>query len=181
MGGVSYFHLQSEKLIRALYSVGGEWIVTKKDWKEAERREKSKERRDRSNEKKERERPPQESNTTDSASTEDTSEPNYTPDMDEQRCILYLHGGKLPFSLNARIVFGFRLPNPDILLFLCSVGGYYFGSVDQERYSIQRFARKINGRVFGESCVSRPGSHCGCHDSFIIRSFGTFPPFICVI
>jgi hypothetical protein len=28
-------------------------------------------------------------------------------------------------------------------------GGYYFGSVDQERYSIQRFARKINGRVFG--------------------------------
>src|ERR1700761_1061759 len=28
-------------------------------------------------------------------------------------------------------------------------GGYYFGSVDQERYSIQRLARKINGRVFG--------------------------------
>ncbi|KAF8161335.1 hypothetical protein B0H34DRAFT_796140 [Crassisporium funariophilum] len=27
-------------------------------------------------------------------------------------------------------------------------GGYYFGSVDQERYSIQRHARKINGRVF---------------------------------
>lgn len=29
------------------------------------------------------------------------------------------------------------------------LGGFYFGSVDQERYSIQRLARKINGRVFG--------------------------------
>ncbi|KAI0090740.1 hypothetical protein BDY19DRAFT_1035200 [Irpex rosettiformis] len=44
---------------------------------------------------------------------------SYDPDMDEMRCILYTHGG-----------------------------GYYFGSVDQERYAIQRFARKINGRVF---------------------------------
>ncbi|KIY46189.1 alpha/beta-hydrolase [Fistulina hepatica ATCC 64428] len=42
----------------------------------------------------------------------------YEKDMDEMRCILYSHGG-----------------------------GYYFGSVDQERYSIQRYARKINGRV----------------------------------
>ncbi|KAJ3835656.1 hypothetical protein F5878DRAFT_542785 [Lentinula raphanica] len=43
----------------------------------------------------------------------------YNQDMDMMRCILYAHGG-----------------------------GYYFGSVDQERYSIQRYARKINGRVF---------------------------------
>ncbi|KIJ65967.1 hypothetical protein HYDPIDRAFT_181064 [Hydnomerulius pinastri MD-312] len=43
----------------------------------------------------------------------------YDEDMDELRCILYAHGG-----------------------------GYYFGSLDQERYSIQRHARKINGRVF---------------------------------
>ncbi|KAL0955799.1 hypothetical protein HGRIS_002008 [Hohenbuehelia grisea] len=43
----------------------------------------------------------------------------YEEDLDEMRCILYSHGG-----------------------------GYYFGSVDQERYSIQRYARKINGRVF---------------------------------
>ncbi|KAF8891847.1 hypothetical protein BD779DRAFT_1610537 [Infundibulicybe gibba] len=45
--------------------------------------------------------------------------PIYEQEMDEMRCILYCHGG-----------------------------GYYFGSVDQERYSIQRHARKINGRVF---------------------------------
>ncbi|KAJ7686541.1 hypothetical protein B0H17DRAFT_1013522 [Mycena rosella] len=43
----------------------------------------------------------------------------YEEHMDAMRCILYSHGG-----------------------------GYYFGSVDQERYSIQRHARKINGRVF---------------------------------
>ncbi|KAJ6631524.1 hypothetical protein B0H10DRAFT_2299906 [Mycena sp. CBHHK59/15] len=46
----------------------------------------------------------------------------YEEHMDEMRCILYSHGAE---------------------------GGYYFGSVDQERYSIQRHARKINGRVFG--------------------------------
>ncbi|KAJ7099552.1 hypothetical protein B0H15DRAFT_820712 [Mycena belliarum] len=43
----------------------------------------------------------------------------YEEHMDEMRCILYAHGG-----------------------------GYYFGSVDQERYSLQRHARKINGRIF---------------------------------
>ncbi|KAK7472430.1 hypothetical protein VKT23_000545 [Stygiomarasmius scandens] len=47
------------------------------------------------------------------------NEQHYEQDMDKMRCILYLHGG-----------------------------GYYFGSIDQERYSIQRYARKINGRVF---------------------------------
>ncbi|KAG2132290.1 uncharacterized protein EDB93DRAFT_1094005 [Suillus bovinus] len=41
----------------------------------------------------------------------------YKEEMDEMRCILYAHGG-----------------------------GYYFGSIDQERHSLQRHARKINGR-----------------------------------
>jgi acetyl esterase/lipase len=36
------------------------------------------------------------------------------------RCMLYLHGG-----------------------------GYYFGSIDQERYIMQRLGRKMGGRVFG--------------------------------
>lgn len=43
----------------------------------------------------------------------------YEAEMDDMKCILYSHGG-----------------------------GYYFGSIDQERYSMQRHARKINGRVF---------------------------------
>ena len=78
-------------------SVDAEWIVAKKDWQEVKKRAKSKERRDQSKERKEKEREKssQEFTTADSAPAEDTSEPNHTPDMDEQRCILYLHGGKL--------------------------------------------------------------------------------------
>ncbi|EJT96875.1 alpha/beta-hydrolase [Dacryopinax primogenitus] len=43
----------------------------------------------------------------------------YSSGMDSMRCLLYLHGG-----------------------------GYYFGSVDQERYTMQRYARKMKGRCF---------------------------------
>ncbi|EJD08013.1 alpha/beta-hydrolase [Fomitiporia mediterranea MF3/22] len=46
----------------------------------------------------------------------------YDPEMDELRCILYFHGG-----------------------------GYYFGSVDQERYFLQRFARKSGCRMLAVS------------------------------
>jgi hypothetical protein len=83
-------------LIHPYFRVDGEWIVAKKDWQEAKRREKSKERRDKSKERREKERTQsaQQSNTTDSTSAEDTSEQGYTPDMDEQRCILYFHGGR---------------------------------------------------------------------------------------
>ena len=51
------------------------------------------------------------------------------------------------------------------LPYLCFVGGYYFGSVDQERYSIQRFARKMNGRVFGKCCASRQAFHSILHSN----------------
>ncbi|KAK2463097.1 hypothetical protein APHAL10511_004752 [Amanita phalloides] len=51
-------------------------------------------------------------------STESPDEFTYEEAMDDMRCILYIHGG-----------------------------GYFFGSADQERYSIERHARKINGRV----------------------------------
>ncbi|KAL1678968.1 hypothetical protein EV122DRAFT_210830 [Schizophyllum commune] len=95
VGGVKWWQ------VRGLKGVDGQWICTKKDYQEAKRRYKARE-----------------------AHPEvilDAPEDSgvYERDMDEMRCILYLHGG-----------------------------GYYFGSVDQERYSIQRFARKINGRVF---------------------------------
>lgn len=56
--------------------------------------------------------------------------------MDKMPCILFAHGG--------------AACSRDFTAFseIC-VGGYYFGSIDQERYSIERYARKINGRVFG--------------------------------
>ena len=91
------------RLIQGFYSVDGEWIVAKKDWKEAKRRAKSKERRDKSKERREKEKPTQESTTTDSTLAED-SEFGYTPDMDEQRCILYFHGGKPSFRFGSRVV-----------------------------------------------------------------------------
>ena len=89
-----------EELICGRSSVDGEWIVAKKDWREAKKRAKSKERRDGSRErrKKERDESSQQSTTTDSAPAEDASESDYTPDMDEQRCILYFHGGKLQYN-----------------------------------------------------------------------------------
>jgi hypothetical protein len=149
-GTVSCFDLSHEKLTHGHLSVDGEWIVAKKDWQEAKKRAKSKERRDKSKERreKEKEKSAQQSSTADSTSLEDGPESEYPPDMDDQRCILYFHGGELSLGFNFRVAFIMWIPRP-----LCSVGGYYFGSVDQERYSIQRFARKMNGRVFGKHRV----------------------------
>ena len=96
-----------KELIHGYFSVDGEWIVAKKDWQEAKKRAKSKEHSDKIKERrqKEREKSAQQSSTTDSASAEDTSEPDYTPDMDEQRCILYFHGGELPSGFCRRVAF----------------------------------------------------------------------------
>ncbi|PIL33424.1 hypothetical protein GSI_04046 [Ganoderma sinense ZZ0214-1] len=95
--------------VRGVKGVDAEWIVAKKDYQEAKRRQKVR----------------QMSMSTPSSLPRDGDDasqemlPSYQPEMDEMRCVLYAHGG-----------------------------GYYFGSFDQERYSIQRLARKINGRVF---------------------------------
>ncbi|QRV97947.1 carbohydrate esterase family 10 protein [Ceratobasidium sp. AG-Ba] len=50
---------------------------------------------------------------------EEEGDAHYEPEMDDMRCMLYIHGG-----------------------------GYYFGSIDQQRYCMQRYARKMGGRVF---------------------------------
>ncbi|KAF8806587.1 alpha/beta-hydrolase [Phlegmacium glaucopus] len=73
----------------------------------------------------------------------------YDKDMDATRCILYLHGG-----------------------------GYYFGSVDQERYSIQRHARKINGRIFAINYRLAPQYPfpCGLQDALAAYLFLIRPP-----
>lgn len=73
----------------------------------------------------------------------------YDKDMDASRCILYLHGG-----------------------------GYYFGSVDQERYGIQRHARKINGRVFAINYRLAPQYPfpCALQDALAAYIFLIQPP-----
>ncbi|KIK71239.1 hypothetical protein GYMLUDRAFT_235590 [Collybiopsis luxurians FD-317 M1] len=82
--------------------------------------------------------------------TSDRSENTaYHEDMDAMRCILYAHGG-----------------------------GYYFGSVDQERYSIQRLARKINGRVFAINYRLAPQYPfpCAIHDLLAAYLYLIQPP-----
>ncbi|TBU41951.1 alpha/beta-hydrolase [Dichomitus squalens] len=91
--------------VRGVKGVDAEWMVAKKDYQEAKKKQKACGTSG--------PEPPENGD----ANEEMPSQ--YQPEMDEMRCVLYAHGG-----------------------------GYYFGSLDQERYSIQRLARKINGRVF---------------------------------
>ena len=55
----------------------------------------------------------------DHANMDARNQDEYTSNLDSQRCIYYVHGG-----------------------------GYYFGSIDIYRYTIWRYARKMNGRAF---------------------------------
>ncbi|EED85396.1 candidate lipase/esterase from carbohydrate esterase family CE10 [Postia placenta Mad-698-R] len=73
----------------------------------------------------------------------------YEPEMDKMPCILFAHGG-----------------------------GYYFGSIDQERYSIERYARKINGRVFAINYRLAPQYPfpCALHDCLSAYLFLIRPP-----
>ncbi|KAF9026049.1 alpha/beta-hydrolase [Hymenopellis radicata] len=74
---------------------------------------------------------------------EDSAQPaEYEQDMDDMRCILYFHGG-----------------------------GYFMGSVDQERYSIQRHARKINGRVFAVNYRLAPQYPFPCALQDVLASY----------
>lgn len=127
--------------VRGMRGLDAEWISAKKDWQDEKRRAKEQTRRKHPTEglglrdssmeditfspvqesEGEQSHEPAPASAPAPASSDD--EPSrdsgsYQPEMDEMRCVLYAHGG-----------------------------GYYFGSVDQERYSIQRFARKIHGRV----------------------------------
>ncbi|KAF5326623.1 hypothetical protein D9611_000275 [Ephemerocybe angulata] len=135
VGGIKWWQ------VRGVNGVDGQWIVAKKDWKEAKRRDKQ--RRE--------SQPPQERKESTSTSGEEDNE-TYNKDMDAMRCILFLHGG-----------------------------GYYFGSVDQERYSIQRLARKINGRVFAINYRLAPQYPfpCALQDALAAYLYLIRPPIDC--
>ena len=68
--------------MRRRCSVDAEWIVAKKDWQEAKKRQKAREA------------------STDGPASLDAGHPSqempasYQPEMDQMRCILYAHGGK---------------------------------------------------------------------------------------
>lgn len=84
--------------MRGIKGVDCQWIALSKDWQEAKRKRKEQELQNISLKK---DKGPEISA---EKPREGHPEPDYTPDMDEMRCMLYFHGG-----------------------------GYYFGSIDQER------------------------------------------------
>ncbi|KAH8985534.1 Alpha/Beta hydrolase protein [Lactarius akahatsu] len=142
--------------------IDAEWIMDKRDWKEARRREKAAAAAEGTQTS---ESPgagatgstclsPLSSPSSPDAHTRvgtDDSEATaaYRPEMDEMRCLLWAHGG-----------------------------GYYFGSVDQERYMIQRYARKIHGRVFAPNYRLAPQYPfpCGLQDLLASYLFLIEPP-----
>ncbi|WOO81222.1 AB hydrolase superfamily protein [Vanrija pseudolonga] len=62
-----------------------------------------------------------------SAAKSEGDDDEFLPEMDRLRCILYIHGG-----------------------------AYYWGSINTHRYSIWRYARKINGRCFAVNYRKAP-------------------------
>jgi len=80
--------------------VDSQWIVAKKDWREAKKRYKEQERRKSGRTSNDQNNPgtPDDSEGAE-PETEDHESNNYHQDMDEMRCILYLHGGG-PFCSN---------------------------------------------------------------------------------
>lgn len=103
--------------------VDAEWITARKDWQEAKRKYKAQQRKE------SKEMSTGEAGTASVPETppvegkDDESEAGYSPDMDEMRCVLWSHGGAYLQLAYTRFT--------DIRY----AGGYYFGSVDQERYA----------------------------------------------
>ncbi|KAH9055379.1 hypothetical protein EDB87DRAFT_1333457 [Lactarius vividus] len=144
--------------------IDAEWIMDKRDWKEAKRREKAAAAAEGAQTS---ESPgagvstcfsplsplsssPSSPDAHTRVGTDDTETTAvYRPEMDEMRCLLWAHGG-----------------------------GYYFGSVDQERYMIQRYARKIHGRVFAPNYRLAPQYPfpCGLQDLLASYLFLIEPP-----
>ena len=63
-----------------------EWIVAKKDWQEAKKKQKA---RGMSSD----------GAPVDNGSTQQELPPQYQPEMDQMRCILYAHGGTYPMHV----------------------------------------------------------------------------------
>ncbi|KDQ50918.1 hypothetical protein JAAARDRAFT_199615 [Jaapia argillacea MUCL 33604] len=136
--------------VRGVKGVDAEWITAKKDWQEAKKRQSHQKSRSSDRNSSENPRSPDSSGDSNGKGSDNIPEPGvYNSEMDEMRCILYFHGG-----------------------------GYYFGSVDQERYALQRFARKINGRVFGINYRLAPQYPfpCAIQDALAAYLFLIRPP-----
>ncbi len=124
-------------------SVDAEWIVARKDWQEAKKKQKA---RGMSSD----------GAPVDNGNTHQELPPQYSPEMDEMRCILYAHGGMSVTDEPALYSRSHFAQVATTLAVSTRRGGHgTYASMtcnvsSPRRYSIQRLARKINGRVFGE-------------------------------
>ncbi|KAG8932784.1 hypothetical protein FRC02_000553 [Tulasnella sp. 418] len=73
----------------------------------------------------------------------------YSAEMEGTPCMLYIHGG-----------------------------GYYFGSIDQQRYTLHRYARKMSGRVFAINYRLAPQYPfpCAIQDALAAYLYLLYPP-----
>ena len=74
--------------------VDAEWIATKKDWREAKRRYKQREAGRASSSSDHVRESTNDSGDSGQQGVPQDAPPDYHPDMDEMRCILYTHGGE---------------------------------------------------------------------------------------
>ncbi|KAI0253634.1 Alpha/Beta hydrolase protein [Lactifluus subvellereus] len=143
VGGVRWWQVRDSDR-----GIDAEWIMEKKDWRESVRQEKVAS-ATAGGESKTRNGSGNSSYSSrwslpgdDGSSADDANANTYAPKIDETRCLLWAHGG-----------------------------GYYFGSVDQERYMIQRYARKIHGRVFAPNYRLAPQYPFPCALQDLLASY----------
>ena len=125
VGGIRWWQ------VRGIQGIDANWVAEKRDIEAIKRSRRERERKSNSTDQ-------APSNTgvfehTNGKGKQRDEESSYPKEMDEMPCMLYLHGGEhwccTPPFLFAHLC-GLYLP-----------GGYFFGSVDQERYCMQRYAR----------------------------------------
>ncbi|KLO13653.1 alpha/beta-hydrolase [Schizopora paradoxa] len=134
--------------VRGLKGVDAQWIVAKKDYHKAMKQKKEFERMSKERGRGRTQNREEARNDSEEVNGEG-DESMYRPEMDQMRCILYFHGG-----------------------------GYYFGSVDQERYFLQRFARKSGARLLAINYRLAPQYPfpCAIHDAIAAYLFLIRPP-----
>ncbi|KAG8879774.1 hypothetical protein FRB98_005539 [Tulasnella sp. 332] len=126
-GGVRWWQ------VRGLEGIPAEWIMVRKDIDARRRRRKAEKEELRRSKSARNIRTIQKTAgpaVNNATHRDDDNEPEphvYSSEMDGTPCMLYIHGG-----------------------------GGYFGSIDQERYMLHRYARKMSGRVFDLYLIKPP-------------------------
>jgi len=117
--------------VRGIAGVEANWVANKKEWNKAARQRSASDTPNRS----QPSNPPV--NGHDNGANESDT---YTPELDPMRCMLYFHGG-MDSSIATQSL-NFQRRSTRFIL-----GGYFFGSTDQERLCINRYSRYVITRT----------------------------------